>query len=638
MMRMKRRNRRFTLPAIPLAAALRVGVGLLAWLALLPPAPVQAHEEIPGGGVQNFTRLIEGKGGNYRLELMHSPSLPTAGEPANIGIDVMRLLATPDPFLGSEAPLTEAPEISLLDQKTRRVVVEHLPVHSEGEAGVYGVADYAFPRGGSFLLRLVIHGENGETLAEEFPISVKANAAGLFRFWVNLAVAILIVGLTAMQLWKVRVRGGESAQMLRPAVVGLVSLVVVVLAMDRVVLGWVLDLRKPPPASTVAETVIANEDGSYTIPAAIQTELGLTLVDAKEISLADTITAYGAVEARPDLTAIVQAPLWGRIEWAKEPLAVGNRVAKGQELVNLILELNALERGLMEQKDVNIKGAKKRAEDRRNAARLEYDRWQALAGSNPAYAADAQWAQQLLDQATADYTEIVRQDNTYQAVMKWRDPRITPVAAPIDGILASADFVPGELNVTADYRQLFTIVDLSDVWVRAQVLLDDVTKLQDGDRVRVFPPGSESQRVSGRVRWIGDTIDPVNRTAPVLVDVGNEGRVLALGSFARLQFEQPQMVLAVPEEAVVDEGTARWVYVSRQEGTFAPVRVELGIKQGGWWQVTAGLVEGDQVIAKGAALLGSMPHPEADMMVRGPAASLPAASTQMHDESAPHPH
>ena len=196
--------------------SLRLGVGLWVLLALLFPVSLRAHEEIPGAGVQNFTRLIEGTSSNYRLKLMYSPSLPTAGEPANVGIDVMRLLPTPDPFLGSEVPLTETPEVSLLDQKTRRVVVDHLPLHSEGEAGVFGIADYEFPRGGSFLLHLVIHADDGESLAEDFPITVQANVSGIFRFWVNLAVAILILGLTAMQLWKVRVRGGELAQMVRP--------------------------------------------------------------------------------------------------------------------------------------------------------------------------------------------------------------------------------------------------------------------------------------------------------------------------------------------------------------------------------------------------------------------------------------
>jgi RND family efflux transporter MFP subunit len=608
---------------------------LAALLALAFVISVRAHEEIPGAGVQNFTRIIEGQGANYRLELMHSPSLPTSGEPMNIGIDVMRLLAVPDPFLGSEVPLTEPPEVSLLDQRTRRVVIESLPVHSEGEAGVFGIAEYEFPESGSFLLRVTIH-DDGEALAEEFPITVQANAAGLFRFWVNLSVVILILGLTAMQLWKIRVRGGELAQMLRPAAAGVVTLVVVVLLMDRVVLGWVLDLRKPPASAPVEEIVVANEDGSYAIPPTVQQVLGLALVDAREIPLGELVTAYGTVEARPDRTAVVQAPLWGRIEWAKEPLAVGDRVSKGQELVHVILELNALERGAMEQKDVDIKGARKAAEDRRNAARLEYDRWQALSANNPAFQADADWARQLLDQASEDYNEIVRQDNTYQAVMKWRDPRTTPVTAPIDGILTSIDFVPGELNPTDDYRQLFTIVDLGEVWVRAHVLLDDVTKLKDGDSARVVPANDEGNPVAGRIRWIGDVIDPVNRTLPVLVDVSNARQAFALGSFARLEFAQEKHALAVPEEAIVDEGTSRWVYVSRQEGAFTPVKVELGAKRDGWWEVTSGLLAGDQVIAKGAALLGSMPRPDGTQ--NGPTASLPSSSTHAHDESMPHTH
>lgn len=620
------------------SVSLRVGWGLLVLLALLCPSLLRAHGEIEGSGQQTFTRVVESKGEKYRIDVMYSPSLPTAGEPANAGIDLNRLLATPDPLLGSEVPITEAPDVVLVDQKSGRIVIEHLPFISEPSAGAFEFNDYKFPKSGSFLLRIRFQPAGGELITADFPITVKANVAGFFRFWVNLAVAILILGLTAMQLWKVRVRGGQMAQMVRPAAVGLVLLVVVVLAMDRVVLGWVLDLRKPPAVAPAEETVTTNEDGSYTIPAKIQEELGLRLVDAKEMSLGQTVTAYGTVESRPDLTAIVQAPLWGRIEWAKEPLAVGDRVKKGQQLIQVVLELSAYERGLMEQKDVDLKGAKKRAEDRRNAARFEYDRIKALRANNPVYEADEAWAKQLFDQATADYDEIVKQVTSYQGVMKWRDPRRTPVASPIDGVITTVDFVPGELNTTDQYRNLFTIVDPSNVWVRAQVLTADVTKLKDGDFLRVFPVTSGSKPVMGRIRWIGDTIDPANRTAPVLVDVANEGHVFAIGSFARLEFEQPRKVLAVPEEAVVDEGTSRWVYVAREEGVFAPVKVEMGFKQGGWWQVTSGLVAGDQVIAKGAALLGSMPHLEEALLELAPSAPVPEASTQLHQGLASQQH
>jgi membrane fusion protein, heavy metal efflux system len=608
------------------------------------PVLVQAHEEIPGGGAQTYTRILTSKTDKtdkYQLDLMYSPSSPTAGEPANMGIGLKRLLAKPDPLLGSEVPVTEPPDVVLLDLKTKKVVVEHLSLTSEGAAGDFEINGYKFPQSGSFLLHVVVHTPAGEALTEDIPITVQANAGALFRFWVNVALVILILGLTGMQLWKVRARGGETSRMLKPAAIGLVSLVVIVFAMDRFILGPVLEFRKPKVAPPPAGTVTTNEDGSYTIPAPVQQQLGISLVEAKPVPMGEIVTAYGTVESRPDLTAVVQGPLWGRIDFPKTgPLAVGDRVKRGQQLADIVLELSAIERGLMQAKDVDIKGALKRGTERMESARLQYERAKELHAKNPEYEADEKWAKELYDQAKADYDEYVKEDRAYSGpggTMQFRDPRHIPVVSPINGVISTIDFIPGELNPTATYRNLFTIVDLSKVWVRAQVVLPDVTKLKEGESVRVFPANEASKPVTGSIRWIGDTIDPLSRTAPVLVDVSNEGGTFALGSFARMEFSQPEKVLAVPDEAVVDEGTARWVYVERKEGTFAPVQVDLGIRENGWWQVNAGLMEGDQVVAKGAAVLGSMPQPEASATASTPPAAAPSSSPETVAASAEAP-
>jgi len=269
--------------------------------------------------------------------------------------------------------------------------------------------------------------------------------------------------------------------------------------------------------------------------------------------------------------AEVQAQLWGRIEFADKPLAAGDTVRRGQTLALVILELSAIERGAMEAKDLDIKGALKKAEERKQAAQLEYERAQKLYAANPAFEADVKWAKELLDEATSIHGEVKKQDEQFQGVMKFRDPRRTPVQSPINGIIASIDFVPGELNQTDEYKKLFTVVDASRVWGRADVYLTDVWKLKKGQSVRVNPASAAAKPVMGVIHWIGDTVDPVRRTVPVIVDVG----------------------------------TARWVYVAQEEGTFTVAEVEMGLKQNGWWQVLSGLEEGDRVIAKGAALLGS---------------------------------
>ncbi len=588
------------------------------WIFL--PLYLRAHGEVPGGGQQNFTNLIEAAHANYRVELMYSPSIPTAGEPANIVLTLVRVLPEPDPFLGSELPVAVDPEAALVDANTGEVLVAHLPVHPEGEAGVFGVAEYRFPKSGSFLLRFLVRSEVDDEFSVEFPVTVQANAAAFFRLWVNLAVGLLILGLTGMQLWKIHSSGGQSAQMLRPAAIGLVALIVIVFAMDRFVIGAVLDLRKPHLAEEPDSAVMVNEDGSYTIPASVQQELGITLVDVKGSVIREPTVAVGRVEERPDQKAIVQAPLWGRIEFAEEPLAVGDRVRRRQPLVNLFLELSAVERGPMEAKDLDIKGTLLRARERMEAALLNYERAQKLLAVNPAYEADLGWARELADEATAIHEELVRQEKTFAGVMKFRDPRKIPVVSPIDGVISTVDFVPGELNEFDQYRQLFTIVNTSRVWVRAGVYITDVWNLRPGQSVRVIPAAVGAAALQGKIHWISDTLNPVDRTVPVLVDVANEGEIFALGSFARLEFMKSQRGLLVPEDAVVDTGLLRWVYVAGQDGTFTPRPVEVGGKQDGWWQVLSGLEEGDRVVSQGAGLLGALPRREEPVAQSAPSA------------------
>ena len=596
---------------------------LVVLFSLLLPLNGWTHGEVSGGGEQKSVQKVQTRNGTYRIEMMHSPAQPVAGEPANIELKVVRLLPKPDPLLGSEVPVGLPPEALLLSARTQAVLDPHLPVHAEGEAGIFGVAEYRFPpsgpflvrwlipQSGSFLVRFVIHTEAGDQFNVDLPVTAQPDMAAFFRVWVNLALCGLILGLTGMQLGKVRSAGGGLPRMLRPIVIGAVSLLAVLLPMNFFGLDRVLAMRKPKVAAGATEAVTANEDGSYTIPDGVQKDLGLVLVAAKQMPLEQAITAYGTIEANPASLAEVFAPLWGRIEYPDKPLAVGDRVERGKELVRITLELSAIERAPMEAKQKDIKGALAQARERKDAAQFEYDRAQKLAAANPAFEQDLKWAKELLDEANDAYEQIAKQDLGYVGVIKFRDPRKIPVAAPISGTIATIDFVPGQLNLNGEYRKLFTIVDTTQVWVRGQIYLSDVWKLKAGQAVQVFPEGASSRAITGAVRWIGDSVDPANRTVPVILTVPNPDRRVALGSFARIEFPQRKRAVAVPEQAVVDDGTTRRVYVARDQNRFEALAVELGVKRDGWWQVLSGLQEGDRVIAKGAGLLGSLRQEEA---------------------------
>lgn len=595
---------------------MRAACALLAVMVLAGVQRAWAHGEVAGGGAQTFTETIKGKQGSYRVEIMYSPSLPTAGEIANVEIKAVRLLAVPDPLLGSEVPVGIPPEGALVDSQSGQPVEAHLPVHPEGEAGVFGIAEYRFPKAGSFKVHLNFKSETGDEFAYEFPITIQGNPASFFRLMVNFSLILLVLGLTAIQVWRARqaamVEGSASSSAMKPVGIGLVSLVVVVGVMDRFILPAVLNVRKPAVSAVDKEPFVTqNEDGTYTISDAAQKDLGLAVAEAKQVVMDQVLHATGQVEARPDMRAIVEAPLWGRIEFAQKPLAVGEAVKRGQQLAVVTLELSAVERGPLEAKDLDIKGVVAKARERRDATQQEYDRMAKLAAANPLYEPDAKWAKDLRDEAARIFDEYRKQDDAIETTKKFRDPRKTPILCPINGVIGSIDFTPGELNVTDEYKKLFTVVDISKVFVKVQVYGTDLMAVKKGQQVAIIHPSAPNKPLTGTVHWIGDTIDPVNRSVPVLVDVPNEGNLLALSSFVRTEFHRPQRVLAVPEQAVVDNGTAKWVYIAQSNGKFAAQPVQVGIRGKGYWQVISGINEGDQVVVNGAGLLGALPRQEA---------------------------
>jgi len=214
-----------------------LGLGLL--LTTLLPTQGWTHGEVAGGGEQTTVQKVETRNGIYRVELMHSPAQPVAGEPANIELKVVRLLPKPDPLLGSEVPVGLPPEVSLLAARSDTVLDPQLHAHAEGEAGIFGVAEYRFPAGGLFLIRslfpqtgsfrvrFLIHTETGDQFTVDLAVAVQPDTAAVFRVWINLALCGLILGLTGMQLWKVRAAGGRLPQMFRPASIGVAALIVV---------------------------------------------------------------------------------------------------------------------------------------------------------------------------------------------------------------------------------------------------------------------------------------------------------------------------------------------------------------------------------------------------------------------------
>jgi multidrug efflux pump subunit AcrA (membrane-fusion protein) len=251
------------------------------------------------------------------------------------------------------------------------------------------------------------------------------------------------------------------------------------------------------------------------------------------------VIATGVIAADPQLQAEVVAPMWGRIEFAHQPLSVGDRVNKGDELARLVLELPIGERYAVETRRGEIAAALDQARKRKELVDLDYRRAVALFRLNHDdlfRKRQVEWTEEIYRSAVQEETTIAAQSAAFANVITRRDPKITVVTAPLAGTIADIAFTPGELDETQQFRRLFTIVDLSRVWIVADVFEKDIEAIRTC-RSASFTPAGGTAHTLGLPLVIADSLDEKTRTLRVIFQVPNPSGSLRLGAFASLIFD-----------------------------------------------------------------------------------------------------
>lgn len=185
------------------------------------------------------------------------------------------------------------------------------------------------------------------------------------------------------------------------------------------------------------------------------------------------------------------------------------------------------------------------------------------------------------------------------------DMRVT-LRSPISGTIVEASVTSGELINNS--RKLFYIVNLDTLWIEANVSEYDLARVRQAPgasyRLAAYPDRIVPILGSGGGRLIdvGAVVDPETRTVPIRFEVPNKDGTLRVGMFADLLVEtnRRQTALAVPKEAVADEGGEVVVYLQRGGETFERRRVEVGIRDANLVEICNGLAAGDRVATKGA--------------------------------------
>jgi len=152
--------------------------------------------------------------------------------------------------------------------------------------------------------------------------------------------------------------------------------------------------------------------------------------------------------------------------------------------------------------------------------------------------------------------------------------------------------------------KLFTVVDLSTVWIVADLYEKDFARVRVGDHATVVTPAYPDRQIQGRVSYIDPQVSPESRTTKVRVEVSNPHYDLRLGMLAEAQIQASTStsVAFIPRIAVQNVADRSFVYVAKPgaPGQFMEREVLVGQPSGERIQVVSGVVAGDKVVTEGS--------------------------------------
>lgn len=389
--------------------------------------------------------------------------------------------------------------------------------------------------------------------------------------------------------------------------------------------------------------------------------IGLQTAEVTFERVEDVVRLSGVVRARPDRRVAVATPVAGLL--AELRVQPGDLVRRGDEVA--VLNSSELARLVHEQLRAEVEFEHARSVVVSTRASLNTLRAQLAAARRQADLAEEELARMkaageavginvlaqreaaaiqaraqadslglTLDQQTRELESLERQAEAggkaaaalanviamVQSGITGGEPGADPVGvvrlrSPLDGVVVTRNGVVGQ-GVESG-RTLAEIADYSDVQVVGEVPESLLMSLGEGSHlvgaiVRIRSSAGGPELGEGVVRGAAPAVDPVKRTAHVLIDAPNPRGVLREGMYVDLSIVQRDVrsAVAVPLSAVLGDGPARSVFVE-QRGALVRRDVRIGISDDRFAEVIEGLVPGDRVVVQGAYAVSQLP-PVAD--------------------------
>ena len=207
--------------------------------------------------------------------------------------------------------------------------------------------------------------------------------------------------------------------------------------------------------------------------------------------------------------------------------------------------------------------------------------------------------------------------------------RALTIHSPVDGIVTDRMAYHHGRTVNPE-MDLYTIVDLTTVWVLAEVYEYELPFVKEGQAAEVeFPYAAGAKMLRGTVTFIYPYLNAKTRTAQVRLEFANTEMALRPDMFVNVKLRSSLgRQLVVPEDAVLDTGKEQYVFVDRGEGVIEPRAVKVGGEAEGFIAIRSGLKAGERVVTAANFLLDS------ESRLKGALANLGTPSAHEHGQAA----
>ena len=592
-------------------------------------------------------RNLKNDSGNFTLVLKRSPGDARTGEAEQF---LLKITEKVEGGFGNQGavPLEKATIAASITQANGAKVADNLPVKAEAD-GNYRTS-FAFSSAGDYKIVFNITTEDKRQISADFPVTV-ARAPVRSSFWLGMAVlSLLLLASIGTVFYTARKKGGIKFKKIALPVVA----ALLIFALGTAALAYFLPPSEtrviaeiPLNATSETETNALANKTVLTVPKESQLLFGIKTETVATKQITGGLKTTGTVRARPEAKAVVVPPVAGRIV-LREGITLGSAVGRGEQIgyVEQILDVAGQTR--LEQQRLEVEAQQrdveaKRLEIKNTVLQLQSQQADFRPKSNQARTQlrqaqrelrraenlvevgavprkrleEAQTAVRIAEQEiSANEQQVklldnqIKQTQAGQTIFRAptvRQPNKTfPLTAPVTGIVNEIKATSGQQVESG--TEILSLANLSTVLLEAQVFEKDLPAVRESTRAS-FTASALSNEVytigtadgDGRLVSIGQTVNEQTRTVPVIYEVKNPANRLRDGMFVEITVDTSgnTQVLAVPKRAVVTEQGQTFVFVFDGGETFEKRPVALGIEGADFYEIKAGLKEGERVVIEG---------------------------------------